>query len=113
MPEVELEPLPAQQNPVESRELKRRTSNWTFLPYELWLNVLVDYGLTSKDLINLDYCCKWFGSSSNWQGEINTQPAELAVLEFVIPARVLSMRTCSVNNAIKSLNWVIIKTPTD
>ena len=66
MPEVEFEPLTLQQNPVEVRPLKRITGVWTYLPYELWLIVLVDYGLTAKDLLHLDFSCKWF--STSWRG---------------------------------------------
>lgn len=58
----------------ESRVVKNRENNWTFLPYELWLIVLVDYGLTSKDFAKLDRCCKWF--SNPWQGKeiCNSRP---------------------------------------
>lgn len=68
MPELE---VLTDQCPTEVRDRERsasdqRTCNWTFLPYELWLMILVDYGLDSKDFANLDYCCKWFGST--WRG---------------------------------------------
>ena len=30
------------------------------LPREIWLTILVNYGLTAKDLANLEITCKWF-----------------------------------------------------
>ena len=73
MPELELE-VWTENSSLSDGHLKRTstsrdTSNWTFLPAEIWLLVLVDYGVTSKDLVHLDYCCKWF--SNSWQGKCN------------------------------------------
>ena len=34
--------------------------NWLHLPYELWLDILVNYGVSARDLVNLEYTCKWF-----------------------------------------------------
>ena len=31
-----------------------------FLPRELWLTLLVNYGLSAVDLANLEIACKWF-----------------------------------------------------
>ena len=42
-------------------------ANWLRLPYELWLKVLVDYGVTATDLVRLEYSSKWF--SNGWGGE--------------------------------------------
>ena len=36
------------------------------LPREIWLTILVNYGLTAKDLANLEISCKWF--SQCWGG---------------------------------------------
>lgn len=58
MPELELEELVDS----SSNEVKKRASLWTFLPFELWI-IIVDYGLTARDLVNLDYCCKWFSNT--------------------------------------------------
>lgn len=67
MPEIDLEPeaevQTTSQNLFEVYSLRRQTVHWTYLPYELWLTILVDYGLTAKDLLHLDYTCKWFGCS--------------------------------------------------
>lgn len=70
--ELEVRPTPTSSN--EPRAVKSRENIWTFLPSELWLIILVDYGLTSKDLVKLDRCCKWF--SNPWQGKIicNSRP---------------------------------------
>lgn len=38
--------------------------NWLHLPFEVWLSILTEYGLTAKDLVNMDMVCKWFG----WNG---------------------------------------------
>lgn len=73
MPEVELD-LHIGPDLDEVRRVKKRESDWAHLPYEIWLIILVDYGLTSKDFLQLDYCCKWFNSS--WRGT-----------HFVIPAQ--------------------------
>jgi len=42
--------------------------NWLHLPYEVWLSLLVDYGITARDLVNLEYTCRWFGNY--WGGEL-------------------------------------------
>ena len=42
-------------------------ANWTYLPYEVWLTILVDYGVAGRDLVNLDYTCRWF--SNCWGGK--------------------------------------------
>lgn len=34
--------------------------DWLQLPYEIWLKILVDYGITAADLASVDRCCKWF-----------------------------------------------------
>ena len=41
-------------------------ANWLRLPYELWLTVLVDYGVSAADLVCLEYSNKWF--SNGWGG---------------------------------------------
>ena len=41
-------------------------ANWLRLPYELWLTVLVDYGVSAADLVRLEYSAKWF--SNGWGG---------------------------------------------
>lgn len=41
--------------------------NWLCLPYELWLAILVDYGVSGRDLVNLEYSCRWF--SNCWGGK--------------------------------------------
>ena len=41
--------------------------NWPYLPNEIWLMILADYGLTSRSLVNLDRTCKWFKCS--WGGK--------------------------------------------
>ncbi len=41
-------------------------ANWLRLPYELWLTVLVDYGVSASDLVCLEYSAKWF--SNGWGG---------------------------------------------
>jgi hypothetical protein len=65
MPEFGVENLELELN-NDSRTVESRGKNWTFLPYELWLIILVDYGLTSRDFAKLDRCCKWFRNP--WQG---------------------------------------------
>lgn len=39
-------------------------TNWLHLPLEVWLSVLIEYGLTARDLANLELVCRWFG----WKG---------------------------------------------
>lgn len=46
------------------------------MPYELWLTVLVDYGVSATDLVCLEYSTKWF--SNGWGGMVLTN--------FEIPA---------------------------
>ncbi len=41
-------------------------ADWRRLPHELWLSILVDYGLSGRDLVRLDLTCRWFGSC--WGG---------------------------------------------
>lgn len=73
MPEIL---LPCQQCPSDKGPLAERkqrsyittcTVDWLYLPYELWLTILADYGITSGDLFNLDRTCKWFKCC--WGGE--------------------------------------------
>lgn len=42
------------------------TTPWFYLPKELWLKILVNYGVSSRDLVSLDRSCRWF--STCWQG---------------------------------------------
>ena len=37
-----------------------RSTRFFYLPKELWLKILVNYGITATDLSNLDRSCKWF-----------------------------------------------------
>ncbi len=39
--------------------------NWLNLPYELWLQIMVEYGLSAKDLAHMELTCRWF----SWKGE--------------------------------------------
>ena len=52
---------------ITKRQLVENDANWLRLPYELWLSVLVDYGVTAADLVRLEYCTRWF--SNGWGGE--------------------------------------------
>ncbi|XP_064403287.1 uncharacterized protein LOC135348856 isoform X2 [Halichondria panicea] len=38
--------------------------NWLNLPYELWLQIMVEYGLSAKDLAHMELTCRWF----SWKG---------------------------------------------
>ena len=38
------------------------------LPREIWLLILVNYGLSGKDLANLELSCKWF--TECWEGNV-------------------------------------------
>lgn len=66
MPEIETTKLIERPTGVKKKK-SSNISDWIYLPYELWFIILVQYGLTAKDLANLDYCCKWF-SSPTWEG---------------------------------------------
>ncbi len=68
--QIERDPCPFRKTSRPS-SASTRGGHWSFLPYELWLTILVDYGLTSNDFINLDYSCKWFINDSYWRGKIN------------------------------------------
>ena len=48
------------------KKQQRIDANWLRLPYELWLTVLVDYGVSAADLVCLEYSAKWF--SNGWGG---------------------------------------------
>lgn len=58
-------------NSSSSGSLKKQCTtidvNWFRLPYELWLTVLVRYGVSAADLVCLEYTAKWF--SNGWGGE--------------------------------------------
>ena len=41
------------------------------LPREIWLMILVNYGITAKDLAQLEMSCKWF--STCWEGTNTVQ----------------------------------------
>ena len=56
-----------------SKCLSEVSSDWLWLPYELWLGILVDHGVTASDLVHLDYACKWFGNC--WGGR-TTAPCD-------------------------------------
>lgn len=64
--------------PLKKKQLVTSDANWFRLPYELWLTVLVEYGVGAVDLVCLEYSAKWF--SNGWNGE------------FVIPARGLQRK---------------------
>lgn len=51
---------------LPSKKQQRIDANWLRLPYELWLTVLVDYGVSAADLVCLEYSAKWF--SNGWGG---------------------------------------------
>ena len=82
MPENTAVPSHCQSNAAishGSRKQQQCTSidaNWLRLPYELWLTVLVDYGVSATDLVCLEYSTKWF--SNGWGGMVLTN--------FEIPA---------------------------
>ena len=73
MPEVIIEYARREQNvgsckiSSQPKKLPKLDANWLYLPYELWLSILVDYGVTGEDLVNLEYTCKWF--SNCWGGK--------------------------------------------
>ena len=46
--------------PVVKKKVVKQEVNWLNLPYELWLLVLVEYGLTATDLAKLEMTCTWF-----------------------------------------------------
>ena len=48
------------------KKFPKQEVNWLNLPYELWLLILGEYGLTAKDLANLEMTCSWF----SWKGKI-------------------------------------------
>ena len=53
---------------TDSPKLGRPTVSQCFsLPREVWLMILVNYGLSGKDLANLEMTCKWF--TECWEGE--------------------------------------------
>lgn len=89
MPEVVIAYSVRHQNAVPSNELvlqpkkpPKLDANWLYLPYELWLSILVDYGISGKDLVNLEYTCKWF--SNCWGGKLSDQNL------FELPANAMS-----------------------
>lgn len=55
-------------------------ADWLRLPYELWLSVLVEYGLCSTDLVSLDYACRWF--SNCWGGSVTEEAARLIIKKY-------------------------------
>ena len=73
MPEFGIEAEEQLSSNDGTREARSRASDWSFLPFELWLIILVDYGLTARDIAKLDLCCKWFGNL--WQGNFFVIPA--------------------------------------
>lgn len=42
------------------KKILKQEKNWLNLPYEVWYTILVEYGLTAKDLVNLELTCRWF-----------------------------------------------------
>lgn len=50
------------------------------LPREIWLTILVNYGLTAKDLANLEISCKWF--SQCWGG--NNYIIQSVIISYII-----------------------------
>ena len=57
-------------------------ADWLRLPYELWLSVLVEYGLCSTDLVSLDYACRWF--SNCWGGMQHVRVIQFCAKIFVL-----------------------------
>ena len=37
-------------------------SRFFYLPKEIWLKILVNYGVSAKDLSSLECSCKWFST---------------------------------------------------
>lgn len=72
-------------------------ANWLRLPYELWLTVLVDYGVSAADLVCLEYSNKWF--SNGWGG---TYLYIQCMHEFEIPA---TNRAKLVNKRMRILSY--------
>ncbi len=46
--------------------------NWLNLPYEVWLQILVEYELSAKDLAHMELTSRWF----SWKGEPHLTCAE-------------------------------------
>ena len=70
MPEVQLVHIPeadVQFGKTLARVVQKDAVNWLCLPYELWLTILVDYGVSGRDLVSLEYSCSWFGNC--WGGK--------------------------------------------
>ena len=68
MPEIRLQFPTAHQehkntgDDVHTKLYSVLEAHWTYLPHEVWLKILVDYGVAGRDLVNLDYTCKWFSN---------------------------------------------------
>lgn len=63
MPEVSAEVQPTDANisePVTAKNVIHNCCKWKYLPYEIWMIILVDYGAKAEDLAALERCCKWF-----------------------------------------------------
>ena len=50
---------------IASKKKPKYETNWLHLPFEVWLSVLIDYGLTARDLTNLELVCRWFSWNGN------------------------------------------------
>ncbi len=46
------------------KKIVKQEINWLNLPYEVWYTILVEYGLSAKDLVNLELTCRWFSWKS-------------------------------------------------
>ncbi len=45
---------------THKKKILKQEINWLNLPYEVWYTILVEYGLSAKDLVNLELTCRWF-----------------------------------------------------
>ena len=74
------------------------TTSWFFyLPKELWLNILVNYGVSSMDLVSLDRSCKWF--STCWEGNVHLYASR----------KVTMLKSCSGDSITEEAARLIIK----
>ncbi len=94
MPEV-LEPAKELTDEEKSEPVPQKTGiqntarKWRYLPYEIWIIILVEYGLESEDLLMLEKCCKWFSLTWTSAGIVIIIVITFASLVHVKCARVL------------------------
>ena len=71
MPEVQFVQVPETDvhcGKTRAQVVQKDAVNWLCLPYELWLGILVDYGVSGRDLVSLEYSCRWFNNC--WGGKL-------------------------------------------